>query len=57
MFVTPYSKSWPMGDLKKLFPKIIRSLFSCEIIECNIQIDHFHMVMIILPKYKMYEVK
>jgi len=44
------------GDLRKLFPKIIRSLPGCEIIEYNIQIDHIHMVMIIPPKYKVSEV-
>ena len=44
------------GYLRKLFPKIIRSLPGCEIIEYNIQIDHIHMVMIIPPKYKVSEV-
>ena len=42
--------------LRKLFPKIIRSLPGCEIIEYNIQIDYIHMVMIIPPKYKVSEV-
>jgi len=44
------------GYLRKLFPKIIRSLPGCEIIEYNIQVDHIHMVMIIPPKYKVSEV-
>jgi len=44
------------GYLRKLFPKILRSLPGCEIIEYNIQIDHIHMVMIIPPKYKVSEV-
>ena len=44
------------GYLRKLFPKIMRSLPGCEIIEYNIQIDHIHMVMIIPPKYKVSEV-
>jgi len=44
------------GYLRKLFPKIIRSLPGCEIIEYNIQIDHIYMVMIIPPKYKVSEV-
>jgi putative transposase len=44
------------GYLRKLFPKIIRSLPGGEIIEYNIQIDHIHMAMIIPPKYKVSEV-
>ncbi len=28
----------------------------CEIVECNIQVDHIHMVMIIPPKYAVSEV-
>ena len=42
--------------LRKLFPKIIRRLPGCEIIEYNIQIDHIHMVMIIPPRYKVSEI-
>jgi len=34
----------------------MRSLRGCEIIEYNIQMEHIHMVMIILPKYKVSEV-
>ena len=52
----PYPKSWSVGVLKKTFPKIIRSLPGCEIIEYNIQIDHIYMVIIIPPKYKVSEV-
>jgi putative transposase len=37
--------------LEKLFPKIVEPMPGCEIITCNIQIDHIHMVMIIPPKY------
>ena len=37
--------------LEKLFPKIIEQMPGCEIITCNIQIDHIHMVMVIPPKY------
>ena len=44
------------GYLRKLFPKIMRSLPGCEVIEYNIQIDHIHMVMIIPPSYKVSEV-
>ena len=39
------------GYLVKLFPKVIEQLPGCEIIKCNIQPDHIHLVMIIPPKY------
>jgi putative transposase len=39
------------GYLMKLFPKVIEQLPGCEIIRCNMQPDHIHMVMIIPPKY------
>lgn len=51
-----YLKSWSTGVLKKTFPKIIRSLPGCEIIEYDIQIDHIHMVMIVPTKYKVSEI-
>ena len=44
------------GDLRKLFPKVLRSLLGCEIIEYNIQIDQIHMMVIIPPSYKVSEV-
>ena len=44
------------GYLRKLFPKILRRLPACEIIEYNIQIDHIHMNMIIPPKYSVSDV-
>ena len=44
------------GYLRKLFPKILRSLPGCEIIEYNIQVDHIHMIMIIPPKYSVSDV-
>ena len=44
------------GYLRKLFPRVLRSLPGCEIIEYNIQVDHIHMVMIIPPSYKVSEV-
>jgi len=34
----------------------MKSLPGCEIIECSIQKDHIHMVMIIPPKYPVSEV-
>ena len=39
------------GSLRILFPKVMRSLPGCEIVEYNMQVDHIHMVMIIPPKY------
>jgi len=44
------------GYLRKLFPKILRSIPGCEIIEYNIQVDHIHMIMIIPPKYSVSDV-
>ena len=42
--------------LIKLFPKILKQVPGCEIIEKNIQIDHVHLVMIIPPKYAVSDV-
>ncbi len=44
------------GYLSKLFPKLLKSLPGCEIIEYNVQVDHIHMVMIVPPKYAVSEV-
>ena len=44
------------GYLRKLFPKILRSIPGCEIIDYNIQVDHIHMIMVIPPKYSVSEV-
>jgi len=44
------------GYLVKLFPKIIKSMSGCKIIEYNILKDHIHMVMIIPPKYAVSDV-
>jgi len=46
------------GYLRKLFPKILRSLPGCEILEYNIQVDldHLHMIMIIPPKYSVSDI-
>ena len=41
------------GYIKKLFPKILRSIPGCEIIEYSIEADHIHMIMIIPPKYSV----
>jgi len=39
--------------LRKLFPKILRSVPGCEIIEYDIQVDHIHMIMTIPPRYSV----
>ena len=44
------------GYLRKLFPKILRSLPACEIIAYNMQPDHIHMIMIIPPRYSVADV-
>ena len=44
------------GYLSKLFPKILRTMPGCEIVELNIQFDHIHMLMVIPPKYAVSEV-
>ena len=44
------------GYLRKLFPKVLRSLPGCEIIEYSIEVDHIHMIMIIPPKYSVSDV-
>lgn len=51
---------YPYGDLSlyflKLLFKVLVSMPGTEIIEQNIQVDHVHILMIILPKYKVSEV-
>ena len=42
--------------LRKLFPKVMRSLPGCEIIELSIQVDHLHTVMVIPPRYAVSEI-
>jgi putative transposase len=39
------------GYLRKLFPKVMRSLPGCEIIELSMQVDPIDMVIVIPPKY------
>jgi len=36
--------------LDKPLTKVLKTMPSCELVEYNIQPDHIHMVMIILPK-------
>ena len=42
--------------LGKLFPKLMKSLPGCEIIQKNIMVDHIHMVMVIPPRYAVSDV-
>ena len=44
------------GYLHRIFPKVMKNLPGCEIIEYSIQVDHIHMVMIILPRYAVSDV-
>jgi len=44
------------GYLIKLFPKIIKGIPGCKIIEFNIMKDHIHMIMMIPPKYSVSDV-
>ena len=44
------------GYLSKLFPKVLRTMPGCEIVEQNIQVDHIHMLMVIPPKYAVSDV-
>jgi len=44
------------GYLRKLFPKVMRSLPGCEIVEYSMQVDHIHMVMVIPPRYAVSDV-
>ncbi len=44
------------GYVSKLFPKILRAMPGCEIVELNMQLDHIHVLMVIPPKYAVSEV-
>ena len=44
------------GYISKLFPKVLRGMPGCEILEQNIQIDHIHLIMVIPPKYAVSDV-
>ena len=44
------------GYISRLFPKVIRGMPGCEILEQNIQVDHIHLLMVIPPKYAVSEV-
>jgi len=40
----------------ELLPKVLATMAGCEIVECNIQVDHIHMLMVIPPKYSVSDV-
>ena len=44
------------GYLSKLFPKVMKRMPGCEIVEQNIQDDHIHMLVVIPPKYAVSDV-
>ena len=44
------------GYISKLFPKVLRGMPGCEILEQNIQVDHIHLLIVIPPKYAVSEV-
>lgn len=44
------------GYLRKLFPKVMRSLPGCEILRYSMQVDHIYMVMIIPPRFAVSDV-
>ena len=44
------------GYLSKLFPKVLKKMPGCEIVEQNIQVDHIHLLMVIPPKYAVSDV-
>ncbi len=44
------------GYLAKILPNMLESMPGCEILKCNIQVDHIHVIMVIPPKYAVSEV-
>ena len=44
------------GYLEKILLNILETMPGCEIVRCNIQVDHVHVVMVIPPKYAVSEV-
>jgi len=44
------------GYIGKLFPKVLRGMPGCEILEWSIHVDHIHLLMVIPPKYAVSDV-
>jgi len=42
--------------LNKLWPKILKGIPGVEVLEQNIQVDHIHTIIIIIPKYSVSDV-
>lgn len=42
--------------LLKLFPKVLKRMPGCQIVELNIMVDHIHLVIVIPPKYAVSDV-
>ena len=44
------------GYLARILPNVLETMPGCEILKCNIQVDHIHMIMVIPPKYAVSDV-
>ena len=44
------------GYLARILPNVLGTMPGCEILKCNIQVDHIHMIMVIPPKYAVSDV-
>ncbi len=44
------------GYISKLFPKVLKGMAGCEILEQNIQVEHIHLLIVIPPKYAVSDV-
>ena len=42
--------------ISKLFPKVLRGMLGCELLERNIQVDHIHLLIVSPPKYAVSDV-
>jgi len=42
--------------IKEILPDVIGLMPGCEIVKCNVQVDHIHILMIIPPKYAVSQV-
>src|SRR3990170_1463732 len=44
------------GYLARILPNVLETMPGCEILKCNIQVDHIHMIMVIPPRYAVSDV-
>ena len=44
------------GYLAKILPHVLETMPGCEILKCNIQVDHIHVIMVIPPRYAVSDV-